>query len=106
MPDRQFPIVDLGASAVGLSAFKAFFRHVPADRGVAFVVVTHLSFNYKSHLAEMVARHTRRSVQVAKDGLVVGPEHVYVLTPGTTLTMRERVLQVVTPAHSARNTDR
>jgi two-component system, chemotaxis family, CheB/CheR fusion protein len=98
MLDTQFPIVCLRASAGSLSAIKAFFRHMPADSGMTFVGVMYLSPNHESHLAQLLARHTRMSVQVAEDGLPVGFNHVYVLTPGTTLTIRERALQAVAPA--------
>ena len=98
MLDTQFPIACLGTSAGSLSAIKAFFRHMPADSVMAFVGVMHLSPNHESHLAELLARHTRMSVQVAEDGLPVGFNHVYVLTRGTTLTIRERALQAVAPA--------
>jgi two-component system CheB/CheR fusion protein len=97
MLDTQFPIVCLGASAASLSAIKAFFRHMPADSGMALVGVMHLSPDHESHLAELLARHTRMSGQVAEDGLPVGFNHVYVLTPGTTLTIRGRALQTVAP---------
>ena len=44
MPDKNFPIVGIGASAGGLEALKAFFASMPADCGMAFVVVTHPCF--------------------------------------------------------------
>ena len=64
MLDTQFPIVCLGTSAGSLSAIKTFFRHMPAGSGMAFVGVMPLSPNHERHLAELLARHTRMSVQV------------------------------------------
>ncbi len=84
MLDTQFPIVCLGASAGSLSAIEASSGTCP--RTAVWP------------LAELLARHTRMSVQVAEDGLPVGFNHVYVLTPGTSLTIRGRALQTVAPA--------
>src|SRR5262249_18398736 len=49
-------IVGLGASAGGLNAFKTFFEKVPADSGMAFVLVQHLSPDHKSALAEILSK--------------------------------------------------
>lgn len=46
----SFPIVGIGASAGGLEAFDLFFRHVPPDSGMAFVLVSHLDPNHASIL--------------------------------------------------------
>src|SRR5512140_3834935 len=47
-----FPVVGLGASAGGLEAFEAFFRHVPPATGMAFVLVSHLDPSHVSILTE------------------------------------------------------
>jgi two-component system CheB/CheR fusion protein len=51
-----FPVVGIGASAGGLEAFTEFLRALPADTGMAFVLVSHLSPSHPSHLAEILAR--------------------------------------------------
>jgi two-component system CheB/CheR fusion protein len=58
-----FPIVGIGASAGGLAALKTFFTNVPSDTGFAFVVVVHLSPEYKSHLPELLQPHVAMPVQ-------------------------------------------
>jgi len=82
------PIVGIGASAGGVEALEEFFRAVPADNGLAFVVVTHLPPDRESMLAEILGRATRMPVVDAKDGERVEAEHVYVLPPGAILTIR------------------
>jgi chemotaxis response regulator CheB len=52
----DLPIVGIGASAGGVEALEQFFRAVPADHGMAFVVVTHLSPSHESMLAEILGR--------------------------------------------------
>ncbi|HYP80202.1 MAG TPA: chemotaxis protein CheB, partial [Steroidobacteraceae bacterium] len=82
MPDQdRFPIVGIGASAGGIQAMEGFFRQLPPDPGVAFVIVTHLSPDRVSMLHEVIARFTDLTVLVAEDGARVEPDHVYVMPP-------------------------
>ncbi len=52
--DGEFLIVGLGASAGGIRALKEFFARVPADSGMAYVVILHLSPDHDSRLAEVL----------------------------------------------------
>jgi two-component system CheB/CheR fusion protein len=90
--DRR--IVGIGASAGGVEALEAFFRAVPQDNGMAFVVVTHLDPNRESLLAEILGRATRMPVVNARDGEAVEAQHVYVLPAGTILTIRKGRLRL------------
>ena len=67
----NLPIVGIGASAGGVEALGAFFRAMPADNGMAFVVVTHLPPNRESLLAEILGRATDMPVVDASDGAEV-----------------------------------
>ncbi|HEX5314575.1 MAG TPA: chemotaxis protein CheB, partial [Gammaproteobacteria bacterium] len=91
-------IVGIGASAGGLEAFKAFFHHMPADSGMAFVLVQHLDPDHHSLLAELLASHTAMPVVEAEDGAQVIADHVFVIPPDATLTIEQGRLQVQTPA--------
>jgi two-component system CheB/CheR fusion protein len=93
-----FLIVGVGASAGGLAAFRSFFDKVPADIGMAFVLVQHLAPDHKSMLVELLRSHTRMPIVEAHDGIEVEKNHVYVIPPDATLTMEGLVLRVVTPA--------
>lgn len=88
------PIVGIGASAGGVEALEQFFRAVPADSGLAFVVVTHLPPNRDSMLSEILGRATGMPVIEAKDRERVEAEHVYVLPPSAILTIREGRLRL------------
>ena len=61
-------VVGIGASAGGLSAFKSFFTNMPADTGMAFVLVQHLSPEHKSMLVELLQSQTTMPIVEAKDG--------------------------------------
>jgi len=75
----SFPIVGVGASAGGLEALEQFFDHIPADLGMAFVVVQHLSPDFKSHMDELLSRHTTMEVCRAEDGMPVRPNAIYLI---------------------------
>src|SRR5690242_11993583 len=83
------PIVGIGASAGGVEALEAFFKAVPDKSGLAFVVVTHLSPDRESILAEILGRAADMPVIDAKEGERVEAEHVYVLPPRAILTIHE-----------------
>ena len=55
---NAFPIVALGASAGGLEAFELFFKNMPSDTGLGFVLVSHLDPNHASILTEILQRVT------------------------------------------------
>ncbi len=90
----NFPIVGIGASAGGVEALGAFFRAMPADNGMAFVVVTHLPPNRDSLLAEILGRATEMPVVNAHDGQIVEAQHVYVLPASAILTIRDGRLRL------------
>ncbi|HEY3910908.1 MAG TPA: chemotaxis protein CheB [Stellaceae bacterium] len=90
----NLPIVGIGASAGGVEALGAFFRAMPADNGMAFVVVTHLPPNRESLLADILGRATNMPVVDARDGDEAEAEHVYVLPAGATLTIADGRLQL------------
>src|ERR1700730_3985765 len=92
MPNR--PIVGMGASAGGVEALERFFKSMPADNGMGFVVVTHLPPNRESMLAEIIGRATQMPVVDARDGETVEAEHVYGLPAGAILTIHEGRLRL------------
>ncbi|WP_243672494.1 CheR family methyltransferase [Paraburkholderia kirstenboschensis] len=75
----RFPVAGIGASAGGIEALDGFFRGMPANPGVALVIVTHLGPERESLLHEVIARYTELPVHVAADGMQVEVNNVYVL---------------------------
>ncbi len=80
-------VVALGASAGGLEALDAFFEHMPADSGLAFVVVQHLSPDYKSLMVELLSRRTTMEVLRVQDGMPVEPNRIYLIPPKKNMIM-------------------
>jgi chemotaxis response regulator CheB len=74
-------IVGIGASAGGLEALERFFDNVPRDTGMAFVLVQHLSPDFKSLMDELLARHTELPIRLVEDGMTVEADHVYLIPP-------------------------
>ena len=89
---RPFPVVGIGASAGGLKAFEALLGAIPANPGMAFVFVPHLAPQYKSHLAEILARGTRLPVSFVKNGDRVAPNRIYVVPPNSVMRMEDGTL--------------
>ncbi|MBN1764527.1 MAG: PAS domain-containing protein [Sedimentisphaerales bacterium] len=79
------PIVGIGASAGGLEAFEGFFKNMPADNGMAFVLVPHLDPTHISLLPELLQKHTKMKVSSIKDGTQVAPNQVYIIPPNKRL---------------------
>ncbi len=80
-------IVGLGASAGGLEALQQFFKHMPFDSGMAFVVIQHLSPDYKSMMVELLSKTTSMPVHRVVNGVQVAPNQVYLIPPKTQLTL-------------------
>ena len=88
-PDPGVPsyCIGIGASAGGLEAIETFFTHMQADSGFAFVVVQHLSPDYKSLMVELLSKKTAMQVLRAEDGMVVEANKVYLIPPKKNLTI-------------------
>ena len=74
-------IVGIGASAGGLEAIQKFLSNLPANTNCAFIIVQHLSPDYKSLLCEILSRHTIMPVIQSEDGMLVEANHVYIIQP-------------------------
>jgi two-component system, chemotaxis family, CheB/CheR fusion protein len=85
----QFPIVGVGASAGGLESLEKLFRALPARTGAAFVIIQHLSPDFKSLMDELMSRFTDLTIHRAAAGVKAEPDHVYLLQPGKELEIRD-----------------
>ncbi len=97
----QFPIVGVGASAGGLEAFTQLFKNLPADPGMAFVLIQHLAAAHESMLTELLSKATSMPVREVKDGMTVEPNNVYVIPPDTEMVIFQGVLHL-TPREKTR----
>jgi chemotaxis methyl-accepting protein methylase len=94
---RPFPIVAIGASAGGLEALEQFLGHVPADSGMACVVIQHLDPNHKGMMPELLQRATAMPVTQAKNRMKVKPGGVYVIPPNWDLSILHDTLYLLEP---------
>ncbi|MBI4829008.1 MAG: PAS domain-containing protein [Nitrospinae bacterium] len=79
--------VGIGASAGGLEALEAFFTNMPLRNGMSFIVVQHLSPNYKSLMSELLSKRTDMKVFRAEDGMLVSADCVYLIPPKKNLSI-------------------
>jgi len=94
---RGFSVVGIGASAGGLEAFRLLLQGLPADTGLAIVLIQHLDPTHQSSLSDILGRVTTIPVADASDGVPVEPNHVYVIPPNVELTIAGRVLNLTPP---------
>lgn len=90
-------VVGIGGSAGGLNAYKALLDTMPANSGMAFVIVSHVLPNANSQLADILSRHTRMPVSVARAAMPLLPNHVYVCPPGVDLLVEGHNFKIVSP---------
>ncbi len=99
---RERPlIVGIGASAGGLIAYETFLSWMPADSGMAFVLVQHLDPNHHSALAELLAGYTVMPVSVARDGVIPAANTVTVIPPDRVMLIENGQLRLA-KAHSVK----
>lgn len=82
-------IVGIGASAGGLEALEDFFKAMPPKTGLAFVVVQHLSPDFKSVMDELLARHTKMKIHRIESGMTVEANSIYLIPPRRNLIVED-----------------
>ena len=75
---KDFPVVCVGGSAGGLDAYTRLLRHLPADMGVAIVIVNHLR-TVATMLHEILPRYTGMPVELITERLDIVPNHVFII---------------------------
>jgi chemotaxis methyl-accepting protein methylase/PAS domain-containing protein len=93
----NFPIVGIGASAGGLEALELFFANMPANTGMAFIVIQHLDPTRKGIMVELLQRGTSMPVMQVKDRTRVKPDRIYIIPPNKDLSILHGVLHLLDP---------
>jgi len=91
---NPFPVVGIGASAGGLEAFSQLLAALPADTGMAFVLVQHLDPSHESLLPELLAPRCNMPVLTVRDGIKIEPNNVYVIPPNSSMELTDGVLSL------------
>ncbi len=84
-------IIAIGASAGGMEEINAFFDHTPLD-GVAYVIIQHLSSDFKSRMVELLARHSKLQIKEAENGLALKSNVVYLIPHDKYMTISDNKL--------------
>lgn len=93
--ESNFFVVGIGASAGGLRALEEFFENMPVDSGTAFVVIQHLSPDFKSLMKELLERRTRMEIYRVTDGMALEANSVYLIPPGKNLIIENQRLHLL-----------
>ncbi|KAF1047405.1 chemotaxis protein CheB [Xylophilus sp.] len=91
---QMLPVVGLDGSAGGIEALRSFFEKMPAQSGLAFVVVMHLSPEHESLLDELLQRCTQMRVVQVREAMKIEPDTIYVIPPRKTLRTFDGTLQL------------
>jgi two-component system CheB/CheR fusion protein len=84
-------IIAIGASAGGMEEINSFFDHTPLD-GVCYVIIQHLSSDFKSRMVELLARHSQLTVKEAENGAAVKANEVYLIPSDKYMEIRDNRL--------------
>jgi two-component system CheB/CheR fusion protein len=93
-PGGACAVVGIGASAGGLEAASHLLARLPADTGMAIVLVQHLDPKHESSLERILAKATALPVHEAKDGVAVEPNRIYIIPRDTTMTIAGGILKL------------
>jgi two-component system, chemotaxis family, CheB/CheR fusion protein len=95
----DFPIIGIGASAGGLSAFESFFASFPIDSTIetSFVLVQHLSPDHKSMLSDIISHYTHMTVQEVQNNMPVLSNCIYTIPPNYDMSIRDGKFTLTDP---------
>lgn len=94
LSENKFPVVGVGASAGGLSAFKQFVGGIPENSGMAYVLVQHLDPSHESLLSEILQKWTKVPVLEITNDIQVKPDHIYIIPSNKMLLASDGVLML------------
>lgn len=96
-------IVGIVGSAGALDAYRALLEALPANMGMAYVIISHMSTTAHSQLATILSRHTKMPTMVASPAMPIRRDHVYVIPADADLTVEGHAFSVVSPRVSRSN---
>lgn len=94
---EDLTIVGIGASAGGLDACKKLVGGLHADNGMAFILIQHLDPTHESMMVDLLASCTTMTVRQATEGMPVERDHLYIIPPGTYLSVANGALHLSQP---------
>lgn len=92
--DTDCVVVGIGASAGGLEPIEEFFEAMPDDSGMAFVVIQHLSPDFKSHMMELLARKTNMTLHRVTEDIRATPNSIFLIPPKMDMVIEKGFLRL------------
>ncbi|SIS45421.1 CheR family methyltransferase [Salimicrobium salexigens] len=86
--------IGIGASAGGLESLERFFKTMPNDTGLTFIIIQHLSPDFESHMDDLLRRYTSMNIHVAEDMMATEPNSVYLIPPRKNLSIYHGTLHL------------
>ncbi|MEJ6980876.1 chemotaxis protein CheB [Pedobacter sp. P351] len=86
-------IIAIGASAGGMEEINSFFDHTPLD-GVSYIIVQHLSAEFKSRMLDLLSKHSKLEVKEAEDGMQIQCNEVYLIPNDKFMTIQNNHLHL------------
>jgi chemotaxis response regulator CheB len=90
---KNFPVVCVGGSAGGLDAYIRLLQNLPADMGVAIVIVNHITM-MPTQLHEVLPRFTTMPVELITENLLIEPNHVFIIPSNRDLHVDDEVFHL------------
>jgi chemotaxis response regulator CheB len=90
---KNFPVVCVGGSAGGLDAYIRLLQNLPADMGVAIVIVNHITM-FPTQLHQVLPRFTTMPVELITENLLIEPNHVFIIPANRDLHVDDDVFHL------------
>ena len=90
----QSRIIAVGASAGGLEALKSFFKNIPSSDNNTYIVIQHLSPDYKSMMGELLKRDTNLPIEQIEDEMKPEAGKIYLIPPVNNLVLENGILRL------------
>ncbi|SLN63594.1 putative biofilm formation methyltransferase WspC [Aquimixticola soesokkakensis] len=104
MPDMSdpatIPVIAIGGSAGALEPLEAFFQNAPVENGWCYIVVQHLSPDYRSMMDSLLSRRSSMNICHIEDGLALAPNTIFLNKPNTTSVVTKHGIFKTTPYRS------
>ena len=90
--DFKKMVIGIGASAGGLDSLQLLFSSLPDDSGASFVIIQHLSPDFKSHMGEVLSKFTNMKIETVVQRATIEPNTIYLLHPGKEMILSGGIL--------------
>src|SRR3569623_1690839 len=87
-PALPYLVTAVGASAGGVEAYIQFVGALSSNSGIAFVLIPHLLPTHRSHMVDILSRHTKMPVLTMEEGAPPQPDQIFIIPPGVQATIQ------------------